>query len=74
MSTKRNNYKNATVKTVFKTIESELLGRTIFQTQQQTQNAIGQYIETVYNSKSRYSALGYRSPIQFELQILSLGV
>lgn len=66
MSGKGNCYDNAMVETVFKTIKSELIWRTSFQTRQQATNAIGRYIDGFYNPRRRHSALGYRSPITFE--------
>ena len=68
MSAKGNCYDNAMVETVFKTIKSEMVWRTIFQTRQQAEIAIGLYIEAFYNPKRRHSALGYQSPVQFEGQ------
>lgn len=66
MSGKGNCYDNAMVETVFKTIKSELVWRTVFQTRQQAIKALGEYIDGFYNPVRRHSALGYKSPIQFE--------
>ena len=66
MSGKGNCYDNAMVETVFKTIKSELVWRTSFQTRHQAENAIGRYIDGFYNPTRRHSALGYQSPIAFE--------
>lgn len=66
VSTKRNCHDNAMVETVFKTIKSELVWRTVFQTRKQAINALGDYIDGFYNPIRRHSALGYKSPIQFE--------
>lgn len=66
MSGKGNCYDNAMVETVFKTIKSELVWRTSFQTRGQATNAIGRYIDGFYNPRRRHSALGYKSPIKFE--------
>jgi transposase InsO family protein len=68
MSGKGNCYDNAMVETVFKTLKSELVWRTIFKTRAAAEIAIGRYIEAFYNPKRRHSALGYQSPIQFEAQ------
>ncbi|GLU29900.1 hypothetical protein Brsp01_51330 [Brucella sp. NBRC 12950] len=67
MSGKGNCYDNAMVETVFKTIKSELIWRTVFQTRNDAPKAIGEYIDGFYNPIRRHSALGYRSPIQFEM-------
>ncbi len=66
MSGKGNCYDYAMVETVFKTIKSELVWRTRFQTRHQAKNAIGRYIDGFYNPTRRHSALGYKSPIAFE--------
>ncbi len=66
MSGKGNCYDNAMVETVFKTIKSELVWRTSFQTRNQAEIAIGRYIDGFYNPTRRHSALGYQSPIAFE--------
>ena len=66
MSGKGNCYDNAMVETVFKTIKSELVWRTSFQTRRQAEKANGHYIDGYYNPRRRHSALGYQSPIAFE--------
>ena len=67
MSGKGNCYDNAMVETVFKTIKSELIWRTVFQNRNDATKAIGEYIDGFYNPVRRHSALGYKSPIQFEI-------
>ena len=66
MSGKGNCYDNAMVETVFKTIKSELIWRTSYQSRHQAENAIARYIDGFYNPVRRHSALGYKSPIRFE--------
>lgn len=66
MSGKGNCYDNAMVETVFKTIKSELVWRTSFQSRRDATNALGRYIDGFYNPRRRHSALGYKSPIKFE--------
>ena len=66
MSGKGNCYDNAMVETVFKTIKSELVWRTSFQTRYQAEKAIGRYIDGFYNPRRRHSALAYMSPLAFE--------
>jgi putative transposase len=66
MSGKGNCYDNAMVEAVFKTIKSELIWRTSFQSRRQAENAIARYIDSFYNPVRRHSALGYKSPIKFE--------
>ncbi len=69
MSGKGNCYDNAMVETVFKTIKSELIWRASFQTRWQATNALGRYIDGFYNPRRRHSALGYKSPASFEVEM-----
>ncbi|AYM14729.1 hypothetical protein At1D1108_51030 (plasmid) [Agrobacterium tumefaciens] len=66
MSGKGNCYDNAMVETFFKTLKSELIWRTVYQTRKQAKIAIARYIDGFYNPKRRHSALDYLSPAQFE--------
>jgi putative transposase len=66
MSGKGNCYDNAMVETFFKTLKSELIWRTIFQTRAEAMHAIGRYIDGFYNPVRRHSALDFASPAQFE--------
>jgi putative transposase len=66
MSGKGNCYDNAMVETVFKTIKSELIWRTIYKTRSHAKQEIEAYIDAFYNPRRRHSALGYKSPIEFE--------
>jgi putative transposase len=66
MSGKGNYYDNAMVETFFKTLKSELIWRTIFQTRAEAMNAIGRYIDGFYNPVRRHAALDFASPAQFE--------
>ena len=66
MSGKGNCYDNAMVETVFKTIKSELIWRTVYKTRSQAMLDISAYIDAFYNPRRRHSALGYKSPIAFE--------
>nr|WP_262272743.1 IS3 family transposase [Microvirga sp. HBU65207] len=66
MSGKGNCYDNAVVETFFKTLKSELVWRTVFQTRAEAKQAIGRYIDGFYNPVRRHSTLDYVSPIQFE--------
>ncbi len=66
MSGKGNCYDNAMVETFFKTLKSELVWRTIFQTRVEAELAIARYIDGFYNPARRHSALDFVSPVQFE--------
>ena len=69
MSGKGNCYDNAMVETVFKTIKSEMIWRTSFQTRSAAELALGRYIDGFYNPRRRHSALGYKSPLTFEAEM-----
>jgi transposase InsO family protein len=66
MSGRGNCYDNAMVETVFKTLKSELVWRTIFASREQAKIALGRYIDGFYNPIRRHSALGFQSPCEFE--------
>ncbi len=66
MSGKGNCFDNAVVETFFKSLKSELVWRTVFQTRAEAKEAIGQYIDGFYNPIRRHSTLDYLSPAQFE--------
>jgi transposase InsO family protein len=66
MSGKGNCYDNSMVESFFKTLKSELVWRTMFETRQDAEQAIGRYIDGFYNPVRRHSALGFTSPVKFE--------
>lgn len=66
MSGKGNCYDNSMVESFFKTLKSELVWRTVFQTRTEATAAIGRYIDGFYNPVRRHSALDFISPLQFE--------
>jgi transposase InsO family protein len=66
MSGTGNCYDNSVVETFFKTLKSELVWRTVFQTRAEAKAAIGRYIDGFYNPVLRHSTLDYVSPVQFE--------
>ena len=66
MSGRGNCYDNAMVETVFKTIKTELVWRTMFASRHAASTAIGSYIEGFYIPRRRHSSLGYVSPATFK--------
>jgi transposase InsO family protein len=66
MSRRGNCYDNAAMESFWATLKTECFHGPIPATRQQARSMIFDYIETFYNPKRRHSALGYRSPIQFE--------
>ena len=61
-----NCYDNAMAENLFATLECELLQRVPFATREQAAMEIFVFLESFYNRKRRHSALGYRSPVEFE--------
>jgi len=59
-------FDNAMCESFFATLECELLDRRRFKTQVEARMAIFDFIEGWYNPHRRHSALGYRSPIEYE--------
>jgi len=48
------------------TIKTELVHRRRFKTQDEARLALFRYIEGFYNPLRRHSALGYKSPVEYE--------
>ena len=57
---------NAAAESFFATLKTELLHRAVWPTRQHARTAIFHYIEGFYNRRRRHSALGFRSPADFE--------
>ncbi len=55
----------------FATLEWELIERSDWRTRDEARLSIFEYIECWYNPKRRHSSLGYLSPAEYELQLLS---
>jgi len=68
MSRRGNCYDNATMESFWSTLKLEMVYRREFDTRAQARNEIFDYIETFYNRQRSHSALGYLSPVEFELQ------
>lgn len=66
MSGKGNCYDNAAMETFFKTIKPELIWRHPWHTRRAAELAIFEYINGFYNPRRRHSALGWKSPLDFE--------
>ncbi len=66
MSRKGNPYDNALAESFVATLKTECFAGSIPPTQAAAKLMIFDYIETFYNPRRRHSALGYRSPAQFE--------
>ena len=59
-------YDNALCKSYFATFERELLDRHQFATHAEARLAVFEYLEGWYNRHRRHSALGQRSPVNYE--------
>ena len=69
MSRKGNCWDNAVAESFFKTLKAECIYQNKLETRQQAALLIFEYIEIWYNRKRLHSALGYRSPQEFEKQL-----
>jgi putative transposase len=66
MSRKGNCYDNAVAESFFATLKKELAHHRRWRTRDEATPAIVEYIEGFYNRRRRHSALGYRSPVEYE--------
>ena len=66
MSGKGNCYDNAVVESFFHTLKTEYVFWEKFETRNQAVKSLFAYIEIFYNRFRKHSALGYKSPVDFE--------
>ena len=66
MSRVGNPYDNAKAERFMRTLKTEQVDGTLYRDLQQARADIGPFIEQIYNAQRLHTALGYRSPIQFE--------
>jgi transposase InsO family protein len=66
MSRSGNCYDNAAMESFFKTFKVELVYQEHYRTREEAHASIYPYIELFYNRQRLHSALGYRSPVEFE--------
>jgi transposase InsO family protein len=64
---------NAVVESFFATLTKELLADHSFETRAQAASELFAFIEIWYNRQRRHSTLGYRTPAEFEEQVLMAG-
>jgi len=67
MSRAGNCYDNAAMESFWSTLKLELIYRQNWTSKAQVQMAVFDYIETFYNRERLHSALGYKSPVAFEI-------
>jgi len=65
-------YDNAAMESFWASLKTELIGRRVFESLEQARLEIFDYIETFYNTRRLHSALGYKSPADYETQYLNL--
>ena len=70
MSRKGNCWDNAFVESFFKTLKQEEVWLNDYEIYEDVLANIPQFIEDTYNKKRFHSSLGYRSPDEFELDLL----
>ncbi len=68
MSRKGNPYDNAACESFMKTLKYEEVYRNEYQNFGEAHSCIGEFLERVYNRHRLHSALGYRTPSEFESQ------
>jgi putative transposase len=68
MSRKANCYDNAHIESFWATLKTEGLPRKSYATRAEARLAIFSYVHTFYNRVRLHSALGYKSPVDFEQQ------
>ena len=73
MSRVGNCWDNAVVESFFATLTKELLVDGVFETRAEGSRAVFEFIEIWYNRQRRHSTLGYRTPVEFEEQVLMAG-
>jgi transposase InsO family protein len=66
MSGRGNCYDNANIESFWSTLKTELIHREALNDLPQARSALFQYIELFYNRQRLHSALGYKTPVEFE--------
>lgn len=74
MSRAGNCYDNAAMESFWATLKTELQRSNPFNTEEEARLAIFDYIETFYNRRRLHSALGYKSPLQFEAEFMNRNI
>ena len=63
-----NVWDNAAMESFFSSLKTERTARKTYRTRDEAKADVFDYIECFYNAKRRHSAIGYRSPMEFEMQ------
>lgn len=68
MSRKGNCYDNAVQESFYHSLKTELVHHEHYRTRAEARASIFEYIESFYNRVRLHSTLGYKSPLQFEME------
>ncbi len=72
MSRRGDCWDNAVAESFFATLKTELVADARWESRSVAHRAIFEYIEEWYNQKRRHSTLGYRTPAEYEINVLSI--
>jgi len=70
MTRRDNHYDNATAESWFSRLKAELLENRRFEDMEHARRACYDYIDAYYNTIRKHSSLGYKSPLQFERELI----
>jgi putative transposase len=70
MSAKGNCYDNAQAESFFSRFKAELIEDGVFESIEEARTEIFSYIEGYYNRIRKHSGLGYKSPLEFERELI----
>ena len=70
MTRRNNHYDNATAESWFSRLKAELLENRRFEDMEHARRACYDYIDAYYNTIRKHSSLGYKSPLQFERELI----
>src|SRR6201984_2843055 len=68
MSRSGNVWDNAAMESFFSSLKTERTARKTYRMRDQAKADVFDYIERFYNAKRRHSTIGYKSPMEFEMQ------
>lgn len=74
MSRKGNCWDNAVAESFFHTLKTELIHLEEFDTHEQAQTAVFEYVEVFYNRQRCHSANGYLTPLAYEQTLKTRGI